>query len=93
MSESIRFGNHELIELIGRGGMGEVWRARNTALGRPVAVKLIRPDRLSGVEPELKRQVLKRFEREIRATTARVQGYVLNPTQMFFHMNQVWVTQ
>jgi len=70
MSESIRFGNHELIELIGRGGMGEVWRARNTALGRPVAVKLIRPDRLSGVEPELKRQVLKRFEREIRATTA-----------------------
>ena len=29
----------------------------------------------------------------IRATSARVQGYVLNPTQMFFHMNQVWVTQ
>ena len=29
----------------------------------------------------------------IRATSARVQGYVLNPTQMFFHMNQVWATQ
>jgi peptide/nickel transport system substrate-binding protein len=29
----------------------------------------------------------------IRATSARVQGYVLNPTQMFFHMHQVWVTQ
>jgi len=29
----------------------------------------------------------------VRATSARVQGYVLNPTQMFFHMNQVWVTQ
>lgn len=29
----------------------------------------------------------------VRATTARVQGYALNPTQMFFHMHQVWVTQ
>jgi hypothetical protein len=31
--------------------------------------------------------------KQMRATTARVQGYVLNPTRMFFHMNQVWLTQ
>ncbi|MBN2361832.1 MAG: protein kinase [Deltaproteobacteria bacterium] len=69
MADALRYGAYELIEPIGRGGMGEVWRARHGALGRPVAVKLIRPDRLSGVEPEHKRELLKRFEREVRATS------------------------
>ena len=37
-------GSYELIERIGEGGMGEVWRARHRLLARPAAIKLIRRD-------------------------------------------------
>ncbi|MER0243083.1 protein kinase, partial [Streptomyces sp. HSW2009] len=36
-------GRYQLLDLIGRGGMGEVWRARDTSLGRHVAVKCLKP--------------------------------------------------
>ena len=34
-------GSYELVELIGQGAMGEVWRARHRVLGRPAAIKLL----------------------------------------------------
>ena len=37
-------GSYELIERIGQGGMGEVWRAQHRLLARPAAIKLIRSD-------------------------------------------------
>ncbi|NOJ81450.1 serine/threonine-protein kinase [Myxococcus xanthus] len=54
----------ELLELLGRGGMGEVWLARQQSLGRTVAVKLL-PPRLAK-DPEF----VTRFEKEATALAA-----------------------
>jgi serine/threonine-protein kinase len=59
-------GSYHLEELLGRGGMGEVWRASHRLLARSSAIKLIRPDSLGSGAAE----VLKRFEREAQATAA-----------------------
>ena len=53
-------GRYELIQPIGSGGMATVWRARDTRLGRQVAVKLLRPE--FAEDPEF----LRRFEVEAR---------------------------
>ncbi len=44
LSPGTRLGSYEVSALIGSGGMGEVYRARDTKLGRDVAVKVL-PDR------------------------------------------------
>ena len=59
-----RLGPYEVVSLIGAGGMGEVYEARDSRLGRRVAVKVIRADVAS--DPDRR----KRFEREARAVAA-----------------------
>lgn len=54
-------GQFELLESIGRGGMGQVWKARHRRLGKIQAVKIIHPDRSNSAE------VLQRFHREMQA--------------------------
>ena len=58
----VRMGDYELIEQIGRGGMGVVFKARQLSLGRLVAIKMIQRERLAS---ELER---KRFLAEAQAT-------------------------
>jgi serine/threonine-protein kinase len=59
MSETVIAGRYRLDELLGRGGMSEVWRAEDLELGRDVAIKLLAPDADTA-----------RFDREARAVAS-----------------------
>jgi len=59
-----RLGPYEILSPIGAGGMGEVYKARDTRLGRDVAVKVLPAECAS--DPER----LRRFEQEARAAAA-----------------------
>ena len=63
-AEGSRIGAYEIIALLGAGGMGEVYRARDTRLGRDVAIKLL-PDIYA-----LDRERRARFEREAQILAA-----------------------
>jgi eukaryotic-like serine/threonine-protein kinase len=69
-----RLGAYEILGLIGAGGMGEVYKARDTRLDRNVALKIL-PDRVSR-DPERRA----RFDRE-----ARVIASLAHPTICTLH--------
>jgi eukaryotic-like serine/threonine-protein kinase len=58
-----RFGRYEILDLIGRGGMGEVWKGHDTELDRPVALKFL----FSVVDSS---RLAKRLTHEARAASA-----------------------
>ncbi|MFI5181991.1 MAG: protein kinase [Thermoanaerobaculia bacterium] len=64
LSAGTKLGPYEIVASLGAGGMGEVYRARDTRLGREVAVKVL-PDDVAG-DPK----ALARFESEARAVAA-----------------------
>ena len=67
LKQARALGSYELIEQLGAGGMGSVWRARHRLLAREAAVKLVRPESLGDTESAAQSQ-LRRFEREAQAT-------------------------
>ena len=60
-------GSYRLGELLGSGGMGEVYKATHTMLARPAAVKLIRPEALGNGDAESAQLAMRRFTREAEA--------------------------
>ena len=70
LREAQELGAYHLVELLGRGGMGEVWRAEHRLLARGAAIKLIRPEVLGASGSAEGRIMLRRFEREAQATAA-----------------------
>ncbi len=64
MESGTRLGPYEIIELLGKGGMGEVYRARDSRLDRDVALKVL-PEGIAS-DPD----TLARFDREARALAA-----------------------
>jgi tRNA A-37 threonylcarbamoyl transferase component Bud32 len=60
--EARQLGNYKLKQLLGAGGMGEVYLAEHQLMKRPCAIKVIRPEKAG--DPK----VLARFEREVHAT-------------------------
>jgi len=64
LSANARLGPYEIRSTLGAGGMGEVYRARDSRLNRDVAIKVLREDDAANAESR------SRFEREARAIAA-----------------------
>jgi serine/threonine-protein kinase len=63
-------GSYRLVQLIGRGGMGEVWHATHRMLARPAAIKLIKPEILGASTDNATASIIRRFQREAEAASA-----------------------
>ncbi len=71
MQPGTTLGHYEVVSLIGKGGMGEVWRARDTKLGREVAIKTLPEEFAKDVDR------LARFEREATLLASLRYGQVM----------------
>jgi serine/threonine protein kinase len=73
-SSELDLRDHVLLDRVGRGGMGEVYRGRDPALGRNLAVKVLRPELRGHAEAE------RRFQQE-----ARINGLLQHPSIVPVH--------
>ncbi len=64
LTAGTRLGPSEILTHIGAGGMGDVYRAKDTTLGRDVAIKVLRQEMTSDSDR------LRRFQQEARAASA-----------------------
>lgn len=69
--EGTQFGKYRLIDLLARGGMGEVWRAYDTDIRRTIAIKML------SAEISQDRSFQERFRREVRAAMQVDSGHVI----------------
>ncbi len=68
--KAVDLGSYQLEALIGRGGMGEVWKARHKMLARDAAIKIVRPELANGMSARQSDIAIRRFEREARVTAS-----------------------
>lgn len=68
LAEARKLRNYRLTERLGRGGMGEVWRAEHAVLPRPAAIKFISPEALRERGGATEDETRQRFLAEARAT-------------------------
>lgn len=61
-------GGYQLVEQLGKGGMGEVWRAKHASLLRPAAIKLIRRELMAQLGHKEAEALTQRFQREVQST-------------------------
>jgi eukaryotic-like serine/threonine-protein kinase len=87
-------GSYRLVERMGHGGMGEVWRATHRMLARPAAIKIIRGDFLSAGGDFS--QAVRRFEAEAQATaslssphTVQLYDYGATPDGTFYYVMEL----
>ena len=76
VSRARELGSYRLIERLGQGGMGEVWRASHQLLAREAAIKFIRPE-LPGVSAEASGTMVRRFELEAQATASLTSAHTI----------------
>jgi len=72
LAAGVRLGPYEILSPLGAGGMGEVYRARDTRLGREVAIKILPEDLAKDAER------ISRFEREARSASALSHAHVVS---------------
>lgn len=89
MSTRVLAHRYELIEPIGRGGMGTVWRAKDTMLGRDVAIKEVRLP--SDVTPERREELINRTMREGRICARLNHPSVISVHDVIQENNQPWL--
>ena len=70
LSAGMRLGQYEVVDTLGVGGMGEVYRARDTRLQRDVALKIL-PDAFS-TDPERLARFVKAIPAAIRSTSSGI---------------------
>ncbi|MFL5448458.1 MAG: serine/threonine-protein kinase [Gemmatimonadales bacterium] len=71
-------GSYRLEEPLGKGGMGEVYRATHQMLARPAAVKLIRSELIGSSSPSAAKIIIERFRREAEAAASLRSPHTIN---------------
>jgi DNA-binding NtrC family response regulator len=93
LDEGVPLGHYRLLEKLGEGGMGQVWRARHQLLARPCAIKLIRPEVLGDAT---RQAMTERFQLEARTiarltspNTVRLYDFGTNETGGFYFVMEL----
>jgi eukaryotic-like serine/threonine-protein kinase len=90
LGNALRMGSYHLVEKLGEGAMGEVWKAEHHMLARPAAIKLLNQSTGGSSREEL------RLEREVQATaqlrsphTVQVYDYGLTDDGRFYYVMEL----